>query len=74
MKQPDAKAVTLILVPAPGNWPAPPDRRLARALKALGRQYGWRCVDMRGELPEEPANNEWAGDSEVQRSELDSDG
>ena len=32
------------LEPASGNYLAPPEKRLARLLKAMLRGYGWRCV------------------------------
>jgi hypothetical protein len=34
----------LTLVPEPGNWSAPVDRRLAQALKMLKRGFGLRCI------------------------------
>lgn len=34
----------LQLRPTPGNWPAPPEKRLARLLKCALRSFGWRCV------------------------------
>lgn len=47
----------LELEPVPGNYLAPPERRLARLLKAMLRAYGWRCVSCR---PVAPANEEQA--------------
>ena len=43
--------VRLDLRPEPG-WHGDEDRRLAMALKALLRSYGWRCVSV-GPLPQE---------------------
>lgn len=39
--------IVLHLVPAAGNYLAPPEKRLARLLKAMKRGYGWRCVACR---------------------------
>jgi hypothetical protein len=36
--------IVLHVRPAPGNWQAPPEKRLARLLKAMLRGYGWRCI------------------------------
>ena len=33
----------LELEPVPGNYLAPPEKRLARLLKTMLRAYGWRC-------------------------------
>lgn len=51
--------VVIHLVPASGNWAAPPERRLARFLKSALRAYGWRCIACRPALPADarPANN-----------------
>ena len=52
-QQPDNPRVVIMLhlTPAPGNWQAPADRRLARLLKAMKRGYGWRCVACRPVAP-----------------------
>lgn len=34
----------LRLTPAPGNWTAPAERRLARFLKTALRAYGLKCT------------------------------
>jgi hypothetical protein len=34
---------SLELEPVPGNYLAPPEKRLARLLKTMLRAYGWRC-------------------------------
>jgi hypothetical protein len=39
-KQPPA-VIVLTLTPAPGNYQAPPEKRLARLLKTMLRAYGW---------------------------------
>lgn len=39
--------VQLVIRPEPGpDWTVPPDVRLRRALKALLRSFGWRCVSI----------------------------
>lgn len=46
-EQPDrsqADAFVLVLRPVPGNWQAPPEKRLARLLKYALRATGLRCV------------------------------
>ena len=55
-RTPDTKSASVIvlhLTPAPGNYQAPPEKRLARLLKCMLRAYGWRCVACR---PVTPAN------------------
>jgi len=47
MNTADKDVVVITLTPAPGRWPAPPMRRLARLLKAMLRGYGWKCLDIR---------------------------
>ena len=51
----------LELEPVPGNYQAPPEKRLARLLKTMLRGYGWRCLVCRpvappapGQAPEQP--------------------
>ena len=39
--------VMVILVPEKGLWQSPPERRLARLLKAMLRGYGFRCIAVR---------------------------
>lgn len=48
----DAKIIVVHFVPAPGNWQAPPDKRLARLLKCALRAFGLRCLLCR-EQPQE---------------------
>lgn len=43
--------VVLHLTPVPGNYLAPPEKRLARLLKAMLRAYGWRCTACRPVAP-----------------------
>ena len=50
----DPERVTLSLVPAAGDWTAPPECRLRAALKALLRTYGWRCVEVSGAHADDP--------------------
>jgi hypothetical protein len=50
--KPEPTIIVLHLRPAPGNWQAPPDRRLARLLKCMLRAYGWRCIGAREVLPD----------------------
>jgi hypothetical protein len=47
--------IVLHLTPAPGNYQAPPEKRLARLLKCMLRGYGWRCVGCRPVDPPAPA-------------------
>jgi hypothetical protein len=47
----------LELEPVAGNYLAPPEKRLARLLKAMLRAYGWRCTRC---VPLAPANEEQA--------------
>ena len=35
----------------PGDYLAPPERRLARLLKCMLRAYGWRCTACRPVAP-----------------------
>ena len=46
---------TLELRAEPGNWPAPVDVRLRRALKTLLRGYGLRCTHVGEVSPGSPA-------------------
>jgi hypothetical protein len=41
--------ITLVIIPAPGRWQAPPEKRLALLLKSMLRAFGWRCVEMKSE-------------------------
>jgi len=45
--------IVLHLTPAPGNWQAPPEKRLARLLKAMLRSWGWRCTRCQPAAPED---------------------
>jgi hypothetical protein len=54
--------VVIHLVPASGNWEAPPEKRLARFLKSALRAYGWRCVACR---PVAPADGAAVNDQEA---------
>jgi len=47
MKANGQPTFALTLRAEPGNWQAPPVRRLARFLKAALRAYGLRCTDCR---------------------------
>ena len=51
-QQPKQFTLTVRTVPAGAFW-APPERRLARLLKALLRGYGFRCVSVK-ELADPP--------------------
>lgn len=42
--QPDQCDVITRLHPLAGNWPAPPEERLARLIKCALRAFGQRCI------------------------------
>lgn len=55
--KPHPRIIVLHLTPAPGNWQAPPDKRLARFLKCALRAFGFRCVSCAPVADPEPVED-----------------